>query len=351
MTARDPAPPPITIAVINHDGADLLPVTLPAVERMRPPRAEVMLLDDGSVDGGPEWAERTYPWIDVVRSEENTRRPNHLRSLALERASSRHVFLMDNDVVLRPGCLDRLLEVLSSDPSVICCTPRLVYRSRPDTLYYDGGGLHYLCVSTPMSRGEAVSDHPRSSPRETIGCGIMMVDRDRALAVGGFDPSLLLGWGDDGEFHFRSRIAGYEVLQVPDAVCEHLAGEDEREERDLEQIYNRYRLLATGYSGRALALLLPVLLCFELAITALAAHRGFLRGRFIALARAYRDRRELLRRRRQVQSLRRRPDREVLESGELMTPADYSSSRLVRTGSRALTLCLDLYWRLVGRWV
>lgn len=340
----------LTIAVTNYNGADVLPSTLAGVDRFRTDETDVLLLDDGSTDGSPERAASRYPWIDLVRLEENTGRLNLLRSMALKRAASPLVFLMDNDIVLRPGTLERLAEVLLHDPKTVCCTPRLVYRSDPETLYHDGGGLHYLCVSTAAPRGEPVEAHPPGEPRPTLGGGIMMVDRERALELGGFDEDMMLGWGDDGEFHFRCRIAGDRVLQVSDAVCEHFERRS-GDHRITGQLRNRYRLLLTGYSARSLLLLAPALLLFEVALTVLAIPGGFFRRRLAALGWTVRNAGELIRRRSEVQALRRRSDREILEGGPLMNPSTAGASRFRDVVIRAGAACLDLYWRLVRRWV
>lgn len=341
---------PVTAAVINYNGREVLPDTLASLEAVGDDRMEILVVDDGSDDGSPGWVEEHHPGVRVVRIGRNTARPNHVRSVALEAASRRWVFLLDNDVQVEPGCLATLLHVARGDPDVLCCTPRLVYSDDPDRIYHDGGKLHYLCVSTAVPRGEGVESRPPGPPRSTVGGGVMLVDRRASREIGGFDGEYMLGWGDDGEFHVRGRLAGYRVLQVSSAVARHVErpGGDARA---LGQMYNRYRLMLTTYSWRSLALLAPPLVAFEFALTAASIVDGFFRERIAAITRIAGDLGEIRSRRREVQDRRRVSDREVLSGGDLMTPRRLEGSRLVAAGQRALAAAAGLYWRLVRRWL
>lgn len=343
-------PRPVTVAVANYNGRDVLPDTLASLGAVRGDRTEILLVDDGSDDGSPEWVEEHHPDVRLVRMGRNTGRLNRVRNVALRAARHRHVFLMDNDIGVEPGCLATLLEVVRDDPDVLCCTPRLVYHDDPGRIYHDGGGLHYLCVSTAVPRGRRVESHPPGPPRPTVGGGIMMIDRRASREIGGFDGDYLLGWGDDGEFHVRGRLAGYRCLHVSSAVARHVAG-PRGTDRALGQVYNRYRLLLTTYSARSLVLLAPALAVFELALTAAALAGGFFSERMAALARVAGDLGEIRSRRRRFQARRRVADREILCGGALMTPGGLGGSRLLAAGQRALAAAAELYWRLVRRWL
>lgn len=341
---------PVSVAVINYNGSRVLPDTMDALEAVRSRCREVVVVDDGSDDGSPEWVEREHPWARVVRFERNTGRLNLVRNRALKEAKSPFVFLMDNDIVVHRGAIEALLETLDRRPEAICCTPRLLYRRDPDRIYHDGGGLHYLCVSRAGTRGATVGGAPVPLPTPTIGCGIMLIARRRALDMGGFDEGYLRGWGDDGEFHLRARLSGAEVLQDSRASCEHVA-RPHGADRVLGQLYNRYRMLATAYSTRSLVLLAPTLLAFEAALTVASLAGGFTTLRFSALARALADLPEFARRRSEIQSHRSRRDGEILEGGAVTLPTAGTGltdrSMLVRIAIAAS----DLYWKLVRRWL
>lgn len=347
---RTPLPRPLSVAITNYNGRAVLPDTLAALEAVADDRMEILVVDDGSDDGSPAWVEEHHPDVRVVRMGRNTARLNRVRNAGLEAASHRHVFLTDNDVQVEPGCLRELLDVMLSEPDVLCCVPRLVYRGDPGRIYHDGGDLHFLCVSTDVPRGQPVASRPPGPPRPTVGGGVMLVDTELSRRIGGLDGGYLLGWGDDGEFHVRGRLAGYRVLQVSSAVARHVE-RPRGTDRARGQIYNRYRLLSTVYSRRSLVLLGPALAAFEVGLTVAAAAGGFLRDRFGALLRAVRHAGELRDRRRDVQASRRVADREVLTGGTLMVPPGLEGSLLARLGARAAARLTGLYWRLVGRWL
>lgn len=350
MRETGEAPTPVSVVITNYNGAEVLPPTITSVEAAIGEDDEIIVVDDGSVDGSPEWVERRHPEADVVRMGRNTGRLNVVRNRGLREASNRYVFLMDNDIVIRERCLESLMGVMEAHTDVFCCTPRLVYRRNPRRIYSDGEDVHFLCISSDSARGALVSERSRSGPRPTIGCGIMLLDRKVVAALGGFDEGYMRGWGDDGELHLRGRISGYRAVQVPQAVCEH----EERphgSDRVEAQIFNRYRTLATAYSGRTLLLLAPPLLLFEIGLTVLSLLKGFFTTRVDAARRAFRRRHELLRKRAEVQSARRVSDAELLGGGRVAPPGmlDFGGGGAILID--AVSRLLDAYWGAVRRWL
>lgn len=347
-TGRDA--PPVSVVVTNYNGAEVLPPAMASIEASVGDDSEIIVVDDGSVDGSPDWVERRHPEADVVRLGRNTGLLNEVRNRGLAAASHRYVFLMDNDIVIREGCIERLVEVMEARPDVFCCIPRLVYRSDPRKIYGDGQELHYLGLSSGSARGTDAAARPRTAPSPTIGCGIMLLDSEVVRELGGFDAGYMRGWGDDGELHVRGRISGYRVVQVPDAVCEH----EERPHgaaRIEAQMFNRYRMIATAYSARTLLLLSPALAVFELGLTVLSLTHGFFPARVRAARRAFRRRGELRRRRAEIQSARRVSDAELLGGGRLAPPGMIEMGGAATLLVDVLSRLLDAYWGAVRRWL
>lgn len=340
---------PVTVCVSNYNGMHVLEPTLQAL-RALPEDVDRIVVDDGSTDGSPEWVATRYPEVRVVSMGRNTGRLGAVRNRALREARTRYVMLIDNDVRMTPDCVRELLRVLLSRPKAMCCTLRILDADRPDRIYLDGAGLHYVCLATGLSRGLDVEAAPAGPPRPTIGSGIMLIDRERSQRIGDFDEDYLHGFGEDGEYHFRARISGYEVLHVPTAVCYHVEREHGAQ-RAYAQIYNRYRILLCIYATRTLWLTAPVLLAFEVALTALSLVRGFFGLRVAALRQIFRERHALRKRRAEVQALRRVSDRAVLGAEMIVAAGGAARSRLMRTGGRLFSAVVAYYWRLVRRWV
>jgi GT2 family glycosyltransferase len=339
-------PSTITAAVINFNGRAVLPATLAALQRVRAPTLEIMVVDDGSTDGSPDWIRENHPEVRVIPLAGNSGKPSRGRNLALREARTRYVLLLDNDVVVEQDCPAALLSGMTAQPGVLCCTPRLLYADDPATIYYDGSDLHFLCVSTNSARGQGVADRTSSEPAPTIPGGNGLVDRQAALDLGLFDEGYDFGWGEDAELFIRGRIAGLQCLHIPDATATH-AERERGVQRGEAQIYNRYRMLLTAYSRRSLLLLLPPLLTFELLLAAMGLAKGLGAAQPRSLRRIASQLTELRARRRRIQSTRQVPDGALLTAGDLRPTGVLNRSRAVTTGTRLLEWALTPYWKLV----
>ncbi|CTQ31253.1 glycosyltransferase family 2 protein [Jannaschia rubra] len=336
--------PPYSCAVINYNGADYVLRTLASILSQEPPPAEVILVDDGSTDGGPDLVAAAYPDVRIVRLPQNTGRTSVVRNAGLAAARHRFVLISDNDVTFAPEAVHRMQAVLAERADAAACTPVVLFDDGSGQICNRSHNLHFLCWSQDSSMDHATLR--ARGPVRGIGCGIQLLDRDRLGEVGGYDEDFVIGWGDDGELHHRMMIAGRACYSVPDAVVYHarIRGTP----RYYGQIRNRLLILFKMYRLRTLILLAPLLIPFEAVLI------GFLwiAGGLGDYGRAVRDvwglRRGIGADRRRIAATRRVGDGRVLHAGRLTVPVRRSGPalrRLVRGASRVLAG----YWCAVGR--
>jgi GT2 family glycosyltransferase len=335
----------VTAAVINFNGRNLLPATLAALRAVERPALEIVVVDDGSTDGSVAWLREHHPDVRLIALPENGGKPSRARNAALREAHTRYVLLLDNDVVVEPGCPAALLHAMTTNAAVLGCSPRLLYANDAGRIYYDGSDLHFLCVSTNSARGRFVGEGHRAR-RSTIPGGNVLIDRHAAIALGGFDEGYDFGWGEDAELFVRGWIAGSPSLHVAEAVATHV--ERERGAQRAEaQIYNRYRMLLTMFQHRTLVLLAPPLVLFELPLAAMSLAQGLGAAQLRSIRRILAEFGELRRRRARIQAVRRISDGKILNSGDLRPTGALNRSRWVAAGTRVLELAVTPYWKLV----
>ena len=338
---------PYTIAVLNFNGLKVLKPTLDALLKIADEGKHIMVLDNGSTDGSREWIAETYPELALHLTADDGN-VSRVRNYALEHAPTRYVMLCDNDLVLAPDCPRKLLEAMTSADDVLACTPRMLYIENPDVIHNDVGRLHFLAVSGRSERGRTVQQVPASNkPQPTVPGGIAMIDRRLVERIGLFDDVYLFGWGDDAEFHIRGTIAGLHSLHASDALSYHpVPAHGFR--RAESQIHNRYRVILTMYSARTLFLLAPLLLPFEVALTALFAIKGLTGVQFRCIRRIWRGRAELKATRRRIQRARRASDAAYLDASGFSGGGPLSSRKLAWVGV-AVNGLFAAYWTLVKR--
>ena len=244
----------VTIGVVNYNGRNVLPDTLQSIRGLDFPVSEVIIVDNGSKDGSPEWVKEHYPEFRCIRLKENLGLPG-ARNVILQEARTDLVFTMDNDISLDRGSLRRLVEVMEKVPRAGACHPEIRDVADPNVTHYNGGWIHYLCASVP--RSEVPGSRPEYEVFDTISGGALLIDRDTALRIGGFDEDYFFNW-EDGDFTARLTLAGYLCLNVPEAIVHHRS-KPRGTSRVFYQVRNRWFFILKLYSWRTILFTVPML--------------------------------------------------------------------------------------------
>lgn len=207
------------------------------LDRSRP--IEILFVDNGSQDGSAEWLE-AQPDLITVRNRDNVGAPR-ARNQATALARGEYLVYMDNDIVLTPEWLERLLHHAEVDPRSGCvaaCADRASHRQ--DVPYEGPTDFDSLC---DVSRVVARRHHRESRPAITLASFLMLVRRSVVDAIGGFDEAFS-PWGfEDDDFTFRAHAAGFWNRIALDVFVHHdtyVGPKLERHTRLLAQNWGRF---------------------------------------------------------------------------------------------------------------
>ena len=331
----------ITATIVNFNGGERLLHTLASLRAQQGIRLQILVYDDGSTDGSPERARESGLADQVFISAVNTKYANRWRSAGMEAATTDLVLVCDNDVEFEPNCLAMLADTFDEDPTIAAVTPA-IYDSEDRTRPYSLGSLqHFLAVTIRR-------DHCATRIVDSVGTGITMYSKSRLSGIGYYDVTYPMGWGSDGEFHQRIRLAGLRSVVNRDARIFHefKPFSSAREYRVRGATRNRLRYICTHYSAATLLFLLPLLLPFELFLVVFYAASGMGKSYWQGVGMFLGDLRGTWQRRKFVQGLRRRPDWQVLTAGEVFIPPHVRvkggpTLRLLEAGNTVLTW----YWQ------
>lgn len=350
--------PPISALVVNWNGANYLAECLTALLAQDPPPDEVLLLDNHSDDGSRQLAAERFPAVRIVDLGDN-RGPCAARNRGVELARHELCLLLDNDVVLQPGCLTAMLQAMQRDEHCALVQARSLCGDRPDIVHYDGGDLHFLGTLVLHNWFRPLVE---ASPQPTpLGAAIalcILVQKQAYRDAGGFDERLFILY-EDNEFSYKLRMRGHHLWLAADAHCRHLAGTVGLSLRKQGDSYsgrrtflhsrNRWFVLLTCMRWRTLLLTLPAQLVYG-AVYAVFGHkqgnmRDWWRGKWALL--------KLLpaavRSRGSAQRGRTVPDRELLVSAPMTVNPGLAERGFAAALRRLLDRFFAGYWRLVRR--
>ena len=200
-------PADVQVAIVTHNNLAALPDTLDALAAAGCAPAAITVIDIACTDGTAGWLAAQWPAIRVRRLDANDG-PNPGRNLGIREATSRFVLLMDADVLLDPGTVPRLRADMVADDRIGIGSPVVVHLDRPDVIQYAGVGIHYICEATnPWLNRTRQERGPAPADIGAAAASALLIDRQKAIAVGLFDERYFMG-KDDGDFTHRMRIGG-----------------------------------------------------------------------------------------------------------------------------------------------
>ncbi|MDN4175039.1 glycosyltransferase family 2 protein [Nocardioides sp. SOB77] len=217
MTARES----VAVVVVTYNRADLLDRMLDGLAALATPPDAVLVVDNASTDHTAEvLAARTDPWLRVTRTAENLGGAGGF-SLGVRQAYAGgwdRIWLMDDDVVPAPDCLDVLLAqdedclmAVREDRSGRLCEKAA---TRFDLTHPWAVKPKTGMVETDFGTREAM---PERVELENVAFEGFMCRRRVVERIGLPDPSYFIFY-DDVDFAIRARHAGFRIWAVRDAV-------------------------------------------------------------------------------------------------------------------------------------
>jgi GT2 family glycosyltransferase len=331
----------VTIGIINYNGRECLPETMKAVKQLEYPSLEVIVVDNDSTDGSREWLEDNHPDVRCVRLSRNIGLPG-ARNVALREAKTEYVLVMDNDISVQPDTLSRLMEVMKSISGVGACHPEMTDPNDTEVHHYNGGSIHYLCVLVSRPRPKADEVRPWFEQFDVTAGGALLMRRDVALQIGGFDSDYFFNW-EDGDFTVRLTLAGYKVLNIPAATVRHRS-KPRGKSKVFYQVRNRWYFILKMYSWQTIVLILPMLAFFEIAQGSLLLLKGAGKEYIKGSLAAFGDLPRTLRKRRAFQQFKIMKDSAWLTGGPMYVTVGRSTGRVISAAQGLLYSFFNLYW-------
>jgi N-acetylglucosaminyl-diphospho-decaprenol L-rhamnosyltransferase len=238
------APVTVGIVIVNWNTRDLLRDCLRSIEASDPTiTRRVILVDNASSDGSAEMVHVEFPWVEVIANTENTgfaaANNQGLRQLGFGGTPGgdppRYGLLLNPDTVIPADAFRQMVERLDADPGIGMAGPRLVLPNgkldlacrrsfpSPEVSFWRMTGLSKLF---PRSRlfGRYnltyLDEHVETEVDCVVGA-FMMVRREAVEQVGLLDEAFWM-YGEDIDWAYRIKQAGWKVLYYPQVTALHV---------------------------------------------------------------------------------------------------------------------------------
>ena len=225
--------PHVTIIILNWNGINDTLSLLDNLERVTYPNFSVLVTDNASTDSSIEK-------LTMYKKESNSRL--RLAILALQKNfgfaegnnkaieenknETDYYLLLNNDTIVAPDFLDRLVRVCESEPKLGAVGPKIYFASvdgkKQNQIWYAGGwlnffagGAHHYTVDKPL-----INDQAYRETEFLTGC-CLLIKREVVYKLHTlFDPSFF-AYGEDVDLSLRIDRLGYRLGYVPGSKVWH----------------------------------------------------------------------------------------------------------------------------------
>ena len=272
----------LSIVLVNYNVKYFLEQTLlsvrkavDAMHRADPShKAEVIVVDNNSVDGSCAMVREQFPEVRLMANQENMgfARANNQ---AIKEASGEYILLLNPDTVLEEDTLRQVVDFMDAHPEAGGLGVKMVDGKgqflpeskrmfpSPEVAFYKAFGLSALF---PRSRtfGKyhlGYLDKNESHQVDVLAGAFMLVRSKVIQEIGLLDETFFM-YGEDIDFSYRIKQAGYENYYYPHTRIIHYKGESTKKQ-SINYVFVFYKamiIFAKKHFSRQKAALFTVLL-------------------------------------------------------------------------------------------
>ena len=257
----------VGIVILNWNTRDLLKRCLETVLASEGDLTyRVVVVDNQSSDGSADIVREHFPQVELIVSEINGGYPygNNLGLRALgfrgpgqvEPTAPRYAVLLNPDTEVPPDAFFRMVQYMDARPEIGIAGPKLVLedgsldlacrRAFPTPLvsFYRFSGLAKLFPQHPQfgRYNMTFADPDQELEVDSVVGAYMQVRREAIEAVGLLDETFFM-YGEDLDWAYRIKTAGWKVFYYPKVVVKHIKRAASRRSPRAQFEFNRAMLI------------------------------------------------------------------------------------------------------------
>ena len=227
----------VSVAIPTYNRKEKLRRLLESLKASTYKDFEIIVVDDASTDGTEKMIKEEYPYVKYIRHEKPTLVAKS-RNDAIEASEGEYVFFVDDDNVVEPDTIEKLVGYIERHDEVGTVAPVTCYYAMPDKVMYAGAVFSkFMRRTIPLYSGY---------PCKSLEGKVIEVDvfansymfRKEAIMKAGLIPWTRIPWnGEDGYLQYKIKKLGYKNVTLGSARVYHDVNPKEGLKR-----YNEMRL-------------------------------------------------------------------------------------------------------------
>jgi len=215
--------PLVSIIVLNWNQKEILARCFDSLKNINYDNFEVIMVDNGSIDGSVEYVRENYPWIRVIENGENLG-CGCAFNIGMRYAKGKYLVNLANDTAVDPNFVSELVSIFEGDSSIGAIQSKIILMKDYKTL--DSAGDYLTKTGFLYHRGVYEKDDGQYDFVGEIfaGKGTALTFRKKVLdEIGMFDEDYFVFF-EDADLCWRIWLAGYKVVYGYKSIVYHELG-------------------------------------------------------------------------------------------------------------------------------
>ena len=280
----------LSIVLVNYNVKYFLEQTLLSVRKAinafkqayPDDEVEVQVVDNNSVDGSQQMVREKFPEVKLLANKENVGFAK-ANNQAIQAATAEYILLLNPDTVLEEDTLRKVVGFMDEHPEAGGLGVKMVDGKgdflpeskrmfpSPEVAFYKAFGLSALF---PNSRAFGkyhlgYLDRDKTHPVDVLAGAFMLVRSKVIDEIGALDETFFM-YGEDIDFSYRIKQAGYENYYYPHTRIIHYKGESTKKQ-SINYVFVFYKamiIFAQKHFSRQKAAVFSILLNFAIYLRA-----------------------------------------------------------------------------------
>jgi len=222
--------PKVSIIILNWNGWQDTLECFDSLVKITYPNYDVVVIDNDSTN---ESVEKIKNWINNKKTAVNYKLLINDRNAGFAggnnpgieyaiKNKSDYALLLNNDTIVDPGFLEKLVKVGESSRKFGIIGPKIYYETDKNRIWFGGGDFSWLSGGRHMDY-DKIDDKPQDEAIKEIkfmtGC-CLLIKREVIEKIGLMDEDFFLYY-EDTEWSLRARKFGYKIIYAPAAHIWH----------------------------------------------------------------------------------------------------------------------------------
>lgn len=210
----------VTVIIPNYNGIEYLKECLKSLKSQTFRDFVVIVIDNCSTDGSPEYIKEYYPEIKLFELNKNYGFSAAVNK-GIKESRTPYVILLNNDTVVHKNYMNELYNHINSSEKIFSVSSKMIsYQNRG--IMDDAGDL-YSVIGWAFQRGigQPIEDFDEPCRIFAACAGAAIYRREVFEKIGLFDE-LHFAYLEDIDVGYRARIEGYYNEYCPTAIVYHI---------------------------------------------------------------------------------------------------------------------------------